>query len=71
MLMQGGANGSNLVESQKNYLRLGAREERLVAKVRAPLESESREELWRPVNLELDNFEGITLWWVPPSTDWS
>ena len=68
-LMQGGANSSNLVDSQKNYQRLGAREARLVTKVRAPLEPEGREELWRPVNLKLDNFEETLVVSSPWPTD--
>lgn len=56
-LMPNVANNVSLDEAQHNYERCGAAERRNEAVARAPLESEQREEGWRPLDPERDNIE--------------
>jgi hypothetical protein len=44
----GGANEPSLIECQKNFRRIGACEERLVALVRPPEAEEKLDQEWRP-----------------------
>jgi hypothetical protein len=53
----GGANKPSLIESQRNYLSLGAMEQRFVANVRAATNDELIEDGWRTIDPALDNFE--------------
>ena len=46
---RGGANRPSLKESQENFGRCGAMEERFVEHVRAPTPSDERDPTWRPV----------------------
>lgn len=56
----GGANKPCLIDAQKNYIRLGAMEERFVRHVRPPLDTERLDERWRPIDPEIDVFEHPT-----------
>ncbi|GAA2162896.1 MULTISPECIES: CPCC family cysteine-rich protein [Glycomyces] len=75
---QGGANRLSLIESQRNYQRLGAVNEEFVARVRAPRTNEGRDTGFRYADPEIDNFEPsgdasgnwpsdyeVLYWWRP------
>jgi hypothetical protein len=76
---RGGANEPSLVEAQRNFVTIGACEERLLKHVQAPRPDESRDMGWRPVADE-DDFEPAddleadwpqdrtALYWWRPST---
>ncbi|MDJ0940838.1 MAG: CPCC family cysteine-rich protein [Woeseiaceae bacterium] len=49
---EGGANTLSLVQSQKNFVELGAMERRFLKHVRAPRDSDRRDPKWRPVRKE-------------------
>lgn len=52
----GGANRPNLKDSQENFRRYGAMEERFVESVREPLPTDVRDSTWRPVQAaDLEN----------------
>jgi cysteine-rich CPCC protein len=53
----GGANSPSLRESQRNFVRFGAMEERFVRNVRKPEATDRVDEGWRPIDLERDHFE--------------
>ncbi len=53
----GGANKPCLIEAQRAFGNMGAKESRLFAFVRAPSDDEPREQGWRPAEPEVDNFE--------------
>ena len=54
VLRGGGANKPSLVESQQNYAKHGAMEERFVKNVRQPRAGDERDPEWRPVDTERD-----------------
>ena len=54
-LYSGGANKPSLVESQQNYAKYGAMEERFVKNVRQPRVGDERDPDWRSVDLKRDN----------------
>jgi len=45
----GGANELSLRDSQKNYIKFGAIEERFISRVRKPTREEARDINWRPL----------------------
>jgi len=53
----GGANKPNLIESQQNFVRMGAMEERFIKNVRKPSLDEPTDEGWRLIDLWVDSFE--------------
>jgi hypothetical protein len=74
----GGANKPSLIESQQNFLRWGAMEERFVRSVRHPSSDEATDDGWRTIDAAVDNFEGAGIkesewpedlsqlyWWRP------
>lgn len=75
----GGANRPSLIDSQANFVRYGAMEERFTGNVRPPAPDEPLDEGWRPVDAEADNFEArgvqetpwpddlTTLYWWRPT----
>lgn len=52
-----GANVVSLVEAQRNYQQTGAKEPRVLSLVRAPRSDEPLDSGWRPIDLEVDDFE--------------
>lgn len=77
-----GANGVGLIESQHEYARTGSMHLDYRRKVRAARTSEPLDQGWRPINLEVDEFEPSNVqvhdwpddltqlyWWRP--TFWS
>jgi hypothetical protein len=54
-----GANKQSLIEAQRNFVVLGAVEQRLIQFVRPPSGDEPIEEGWRPVDPMSDNFEDV------------
>ena len=54
----GGANRPSLVESQRNFIRFGAMEERFVGNVRAASPDEPIDPGWRPI----DERDDLELW---------
>ncbi|MCT6735401.1 CPCC family cysteine-rich protein [Rhodococcus qingshengii] len=76
--MAGGANKVSLIGGQQNYASIGVSEERLLRFVRPPTLAEPLEEGWRPIDVDLDNFESgempvvpwpvdktVLYWWRP------
>ncbi|MBK1643166.1 hydrolase [Thiocapsa imhoffii] len=55
--MPGSSNTVSLVEAQQNYQRYGASERRRIGETRAPVDGETRDAGWRPVDPTLDNIE--------------
>ncbi len=53
----GGANKPSLIDSQQNFLRFGATEERFIKNVRAPSPDEPADVDWRAIDLSVDSFE--------------
>lgn len=53
----GGANGPDLIESQRTFAELGAMEHRFTGLVREASADEAREHGWRPIDLDRDSFE--------------
>ncbi|WP_442914250.1 CPCC family cysteine-rich protein [Kribbella sp. NBC_01245] len=53
----GGANRPSLRESQRNFVRFGAKEERCVSHMRSPEVGVRVDEGWRPIDMERDHFE--------------
>lgn len=53
----GGANKPSLIESQQNFVRMGAVEERFIKSVRRPSLVEAPDEGWRLIDLRIDSFE--------------
>jgi hypothetical protein len=51
-LEMGGANHVSLIQGQRNFIRFGASEERVLKHVRKPLASEYRDPEWRPIDPE-------------------
>jgi hypothetical protein len=56
-LMPGSSNVVSLYEAQRNFRSYGASERRNAGRTRAPVEGETVESGWRPLNLERDNPE--------------
>jgi hypothetical protein len=52
---RGGANGPNLIEAQRTFLTLGAKERRSLGYVRKPGPEDVRDSGWRPVDPKRDN----------------
>jgi Cysteine-rich CPCC len=52
-----GANHVSLIEAQRNFAALGARDESYVGRRRRPLPTDKRDPLWRPLDLALDDIE--------------
>ena len=52
--LAGGANKCSLIEGQRSFAAFGACEMRITDHVRAPLESETRDPAWRPLQPVLD-----------------
>jgi len=74
----GGANRLSLIESQANFVRFGAMEERFMANVRSPRLQEPLDEGWRTIDPSRDAFEprgvqerpwpddlAVLYWWRP------
>ena len=57
-LTGGGANDLSLFEAQANYEVHGAIERRFVQHVRPPTDTDARDPLWRPLDLNRDSVEG-------------
>lgn len=55
--LAGGANKVSLIESQLNFARFGACEERFVEKVRKPKAKEIKDQSWRLIDTTKDWFE--------------
>jgi hypothetical protein len=55
--LAGATNAVSLLEAQKNFIRLGASEERFLGDVRPAAPNEPIDEGWRPID-ERDRFEG-------------
>jgi len=53
----GGANRPSLRESQRNFVRFGAMEERFISNVRGPEATDRGDEGWRPIDVQRDDFE--------------
>ncbi|QEX14952.1 hypothetical protein FRZ44_02310 [Hypericibacter terrae] len=53
----GGANHVSLIQGQRNFVRIGASEERILKHVRKPLASEQRDPDWRPIDPARDQIE--------------
>ncbi|BDI33597.1 hypothetical protein CCAX7_56480 [Capsulimonas corticalis] len=53
----GGPNHVSLMEAQRNYQDFGASEERRRQRASLPLSTDVRDRGWRPISLEIDNFE--------------
>jgi hypothetical protein len=56
-LMPGSSNVVSLYEAQRNFVSYGASERRNEGRTRAPVDGETVESGWRPLNLEQDNPE--------------
>ena len=65
-LCAGGANKPSLFESQRNYAKFGAMEERFMENVRQPCEGDKRDEAWRPLDPEQDQMQGLPKGGSPP-----
>ena len=52
-----GANKVTLIEAQKNYALIGAKEKRILPHVRPVNKSDIRDSTWLPIDLSIDNFE--------------
>ncbi|MCW2787494.1 MAG: hypothetical protein JWP74_4011 [Marmoricola sp.] len=74
----GGANHPSLIESQRNFADIGAKEAKSVRHVRAPQPDEPLDVQWRPIDPHRDNFEQrgvkeapwpddltVLYWWRP------
>ena len=74
----GGANKPSLIESQQNFMAMGAMEYRFAGNVRGAAADEPVEDRWRPVDPGLDSFEDLRVaeaswphdltvlyWWRP------
>lgn len=64
---EGGANKNSLFESQKNYQKFGAVEERLRTEVRKPTEKDVKDSQWRLVDPEKDKNVGdrkVEYYWI-------
>ncbi len=55
--MPGSANAVSLEEAQRNFADFGAASRRVCGEARAPLEDETREAGWRPLDPARDNIE--------------
>jgi len=55
--LDGGANGPSLIQSQRNFVHVGAMEQRFVELVRKALSHERLDPGWRPVDPCVDQFE--------------
>jgi predicted amidohydrolase len=55
--MAGGANGVSLIQAQKNFVSIGACEERIRQHVRQPLSGEERDPTWRPIDPQRDFYD--------------
>ena len=55
--MVGSANTVSLERAQRNYAQLGAAERLRVKEARKPIEEETREPGWRPLDARIDNIE--------------
>ena len=53
----GGANGPSLIDAQRNYVELGAVEERFTRAVRTALVDEAVDGGWRVIDTAIDSFE--------------
>lgn len=56
----GGANSHSLIQAQKNFMALGATEERFTSYVRSPTPDDRRDPGWRPVDPRTDAFRDLT-----------
>jgi hypothetical protein len=56
-LMPGSSNHVSLQDAQRNYEDFGASERRYRGTTREPLDNDSREPGWRPLDREIDNVE--------------
>jgi hypothetical protein len=56
-LMPGSSNAVSLADAQHNYADCGAAERRKATSARKPLESEVRDQMWRPLDAHRDNIE--------------
>ena len=54
--LEGGANAPSLIDSQRNFMRFSAMEERFAGNVRAPAADEARDPGWRPFDPEKDRY---------------
>jgi len=52
--MAGGANKVSLIEAQNNFAKFGVSEQRFKGNVRKATEVDSRDKLWRPINIDKD-----------------
>jgi hypothetical protein len=59
-LLDGGANKVSLAQAQRNYVDIGTSEERLRRHVRPPRPDERVDPGWRPIDLNIDQFEQYT-----------
>ncbi|MEU8636262.1 CPCC family cysteine-rich protein [Amycolatopsis sp. NPDC048633] len=55
----GGANSLTLVDSQRAYAEMGAMEYRFTGLVRMATPDEPLDDGWRPIDLDLDDFESM------------
>jgi hypothetical protein len=61
--LAGGANRTTLKDAQRDFVAVGACEERFIGNVRPPTDVETRDPEWRSIDLSLDHFET----WGDPS----
>jgi hypothetical protein len=54
-----GANKVSLIQGQKNYAAIGAKEKRVRKLVRGPLANEQRDPQWRPIDSQRDQYERL------------
>jgi hypothetical protein len=64
---RGGANGPSLIEAQRTFLTLGAKEQRSLGYVRKPGPEDVRDPGWRPVDPERDTLDKAA--WESPWPD--